>query len=195
MIMIKKKIIIKCSGSGYVLDVPESNAKEGAQLITYDIHGGDNQVWNITDEGRISSELNTDMVLVKDSDNNVVLGKNRDDDSDKWKLEEKGVIRNLSAPALVMTDCCGRVKMLAEQEQCPEQSWSLETLESLRIHEAQPATSCHLKYPLPVSVDTCSDWELRCEVTVRQSTPATYFCVIGWAPGGYSGIRVIKETI
>ena len=49
MIMIKKKIIIKCSGSGYVLDVPESNTKEGAQLITYDIHGGDNQVWNITD--------------------------------------------------------------------------------------------------------------------------------------------------
>ena len=48
-------------------------------------------MWNITDEGRISSELNNDMVLVKDSDNNVVLGKNRDDDSDKWMLEDAGV--------------------------------------------------------------------------------------------------------
>ena len=43
------------------------------------------------------------------------------------------------------------------------------------------------------TLDTCQDWELRCSVTVSASTPATYFCVVGWGPAGYSGIQEVTE--
>ena len=44
------------------------------------------------------------------------------------------------------------------------------------------------------TLDTCQDWELRCSVTVSASTPATYFCVVGWGPAGYSGVQQVTDT-
>ena len=135
MIMIK----INRSGSGYV---PESNAKEGVQQQ----HWGDNQVWNIIHEGRISSEpwfwfwskiLMTFMT--------------RQEMSDKWMLEDAGV--SSSEDWLLW-----RVKM------SPEQSWSLE---SLRIHEAQTLPVVSRLYFLCWHVtevwgqcETISSWDL-----------------------------------
>ena len=43
------------------------------------------------------------------------------------------------------------------------------------------------------TLDTCQDWELRCSVKVNSSCPATYFCVVGWGPAGYSGIQEVEE--
>ena len=54
---------------------------------------------------------------------------------------------------------------------------------------AKPATSCHLTYPLPEQINTASNWSLENTVSVEETTDCTYFCVVGWGPGGYSGIQ------
>ena len=37
-------------------------------------------------------------------------------------------------------------------------------------------------------------WTLSCTVRVKSVTDCTYFCVVGWAPGGYSGIQQIDDS-
>ena len=39
----------------------------------------------------------------------------------------------------------------------------------------------------------CKDWELSCTVKVTASCPGSYFCVVGWGPGGYSGIQEVSR--
>jgi hypothetical protein len=55
---------------------------------------------------------------------------------------------------------------------------------------ARPAASCHLSYPLP---EFLGRWRLECSVSVSSSGPASYFCVVGWGPGGYSGIQQLED--
>ena len=55
---------------------------------------------------------------------------------------------------------------------------------------ARPAASCHLSYPLP---EFLGRWRLECSVTVSTSGPASYFCVVGWGPGSYSGIQQLED--
>eukprot|EP00088_Acartia_fossae_P070908 TRINITY_DN9606_c0_g1_i2.p1 TRINITY_DN9606_c0_g1~~TRINITY_DN9606_c0_g1_i2.p1 ORF type:complete len:252 (+),score=40.74 TRINITY_DN9606_c0_g1_i2:49-804(+) len=60
---------------------------------------------------------------------------------------------------------------------------------------SRPATSCHLTYPLPAEkINSASSWSLQATVRVEESTDCTYFCVVGWAPGGYSGIQEIDNN-
>jgi len=61
------------------------------------------------------------------------------------------------------------------------------------MSSALPATSCHLTYPLSSTIDTVSSWSLEATVSVEESTDCTYFCVVGWGPGGYSGIQQIDN--
>ena len=69
-----------------------------------------------------------------------------------------------------------------------------------KISDAKPATSCHLTYgpnldlsnELYQNVMQQHGWTLRNTVRVKEVTDSTYFCVIGWGPGGYSGIQQIK---
>ena len=37
------------------------------------------------------------------------------------------------------------------------------------------------------------EWSLECSVVVGRSCPSTYFCVVGWGPGGYSGIQQVDQ--
>ena len=52
-------------------------------------------------------------------------------------------------------------------------------------------TAIHARLEIPYSADLnhAKSWELRMDVTVTHSTEATYFCTVGWFPGGYSGIQ------
>ena len=36
-------------------------------------------------------------------------------------------------------------------------------------------------------------WTLQCTVNVKDTADATYFCVVGWGPGGYSGIKQVDS--
>jgi len=46
------------SGAGYCLDVPGSNTGNGVDLIVWECHNGDNQLWTIDNKGYIRSKLN-----------------------------------------------------------------------------------------------------------------------------------------
>jgi len=187
-------VSIRCEASGGVIDIPGGEAKVGIKLITYNHHGGDNQVLIINDEGRVRSKLDPDMFLMVDEDGSLVLGRSRRDDGrDQWIWnKDTGVVQCLGVDDVVLTEVCGgQLRLESQRDECPYQQWSL--VEADSVQQARPATSCHLKYPLPSHVDTCHDWELRCSVTVLHTCPATYFCVVGWGPGGYSGIQQVDE--
>jgi len=188
----KQKVVIRCEGSGEVIDIPGATSKPKTKLLVYDFHGGDNQTWYFDESGRISSLLNSKLYLTVDDDNNVVTDTVRDDGRDKWILEENGLIRCLGIKDMVLTEKCCTLIMDKLKDEDPYQRWSLPPADDVPDASC-PATSCHLRYPLPREVDTCTDWELKCSVTVRQTCPATYFMVVGWGPAGYSGIQEISE--
>ena len=37
-------------------------------------------------------------------------------------------------------------------------------------------------------------WTLQCTVNVKDTADSTYFCVVGWGPGGYSGIKQVDSN-
>ena len=60
--------------------------------------------------------------------------------------------------------------------------------------KVKPATSCHLQYePIP-SEGLTDEWTLENSVRVTTSTKCTYFCVVGFGPGGYAGIQHVSDT-
>ncbi len=83
----------------------------------------------------------------------------------------------------------------AEEEEEEEEEGQQEKVGLLRRCRPKPATSCHLRYRglAPSSSDLSSEWALECAVTVEESADCTYFCVVGWSPGGYSGIQQVDE--
>jgi len=53
-----------------------------------------------------------------------------------------------------------------------------------------PATSIHVNWNLPRgSLSYANEWELGVNVKVLNSADNTYFCTVGFGPGGYSGIQ------
>ena len=78
--------------------------------------------------------------------------------------------------------------------------WYLD--KDLTISDAKPATSCHLRYgpklclksELYEKVMRRHGWTLRNTVRVKEVADCTYFCIVGWGPGGYSGIQQIDEN-
>ena len=162
------------------MDVPESNAQAGVGLLVYGHHhGGDNQVFIFHSDGLVSSALDPDLVLGGEGDK-VVLTRNREES--RWSLHTVTgghIIRLCSSPGLVMADRAGNLVLEAERDESPEQCWRLLEARGELEEAARPATSCHLRYPLPQEVEDCSDWELSCTVTVAASCPSTYFCVVG----------------
>ena len=177
------------------------------QVGMYPHHGGDNQVWRLEEGGVISTQLDPALVLVVGEGGAVVLGP-RAGAGQSWGAGEGGLLSWGDTGLVLTQQCGGGVGAAPPREECPHQSWDLVPAADMDT-AATPATSCHLRYPLPGDVsphvstlsmlppadtlDTCQDWELRCSVTVSASTPATYFCVVGWGPAGYSGIQEVTE--
>ena len=149
------------------------------QLLVYcHHHGGDNQVFLLSSAGLISSALDPDLVLGVEGEAVVVT---RRRESATWCLEPVTgghIIGLASNPSLVMADRGGRLVVERRKDECPHQSWRLLPGEVIE-DPALPATSCHLRYPLPQEVEDCSNWSLSCTVTVSDSSPSTYFCVVG----------------
>ena len=174
------RVFLISSGSGGVVDVPESEASEGVPLLVYGHHhGGDNQVFLLHSDGLLSSALDPALVLGVKGDS-VVLTRSREEAS--WSLQPVTggqTIRLLSSPGQVMTDRDGYLVLEAERDESPEQSWRLVEVTEGVEEAARPATSCHLLYTLPQEVEDCSSWCLSCTVTVTASSPSTYFCVVG----------------
>ena len=133
----------------------------------YDHHGEDNQVWNVDTEGLISSQLQPRLFLTE-VQGSLVLGSNKEE-TVRWTIEEDtGMIRMKKDPIMVITEKCGKLEVVPARDECPQQIWDIIDADKEIESAAKPATSCHLKYPIPDSVDldSATDWELRCSVKV-----------------------------
>ena len=199
-----KSINLQCVGSGGVVDLP--SYAEGTEVLVYgDQHGGDNQAfhWD-TRIGDIASVVDSNLVLRISEEGRVVLGRRQGDARERWILGSCGNLDDIESEAihcgsicslenkeLVMTDRKGSLVVEQIRDECPHQTW--EVVKSQAEETAKPATSCHLKYPLPAEVEESSFWQLENSVVVRKSSSTTYFCVVGWGPAGYSGIQEIQK--
>jgi len=102
-----------------------------------------------------------------------------------WSREDGGAKGRSAAPALAggaaalvrCTDWCTAATL---HQVVPESSMA----------PAWPPASCHLSYLLP---EFLGRWRPECSVTVSTSGPVSYFCVVGWGPGGYSGILQLED--
>ena len=143
----------------------------------YGNHGEDNQVWNVDTEGLISSQLQPRLFLTE-VQGSLVLGSNKEE-TVRWTIEEDtGMIRMKKDPIMVITENCGKLEVVPARDECPQQIWDIIDADKEIESAAKPATSCHLKYPIPDSVDldSATDWELRCSVKVILSH--YFFCSI-----------------
>jgi len=90
----------------------------------------------------------------------------------------------------VLAERLGMLVVEQLKDEDPHQTW--EVVDTQHETGARPATSCHLTYHLPGELLNSTTWTLQCTVTPELSHPATYFCVVGWGPGGYSGIQEVE---
>ena len=84
-------------------------------------------MWQLGEDGRISSVLEPSLSLAVDQDHkHVVLSKNRDDLRDIWAMENL-VIRSLAGADLVLTEKHGHLIVDGLQDESPWQMWSLQS--------------------------------------------------------------------
>ena len=197
------RVFLICSGSGGVADVPGGDSSEGVPLLVYGHHhGGDNQVFLLHSDGRLSSGLGPGLMVAAQGDRVVLT---RRSEQARWSLRSVTgghTVSLLSSPGLVMTDRAGHLVLEEERDESPEQCWRLLEATAEVEDAARPATSCHLRYDLPAKVEDCRDWELSCTARVTASCASSYFCLVGktrpgqdweifscWQAGGRPGTR------
>ena len=189
----------KCKdGNGllHYLDIPGSKCEEGVQVNAYHhLHGGDNQQWKWHDEKIVSLILSPLYSLavkeIKDGSHIILRCGNNENDGNtfynKWMFEN-GVIK-LQADVNFFIGLSDE-NIVLQNDENNITKWETEFIECL----AKPATSCHLNYrPIP-KLDNYNSWTLQNTVCVQRSANTTYFCILGWGPGGYSGIQQIDEN-
>ena len=86
------------------------------------------------------------------------------------------------------------LKFVIKVNQDPFLSYAEELFNEIDENDAdiKPATSCSLRYgpKLPdFDPETNTNWLLEATVQVERSADNTYFSVVGFGPGGYSGIQ------
>ena len=128
------------------------------QVGMYPHHGGDNQVWRLEEGGVISTQLDPALVLVVGEGGAVVLGQ-RAGAGQSWGAGQGGLLSWGDTGLVLTQQCGGGVGAAPPREECPHQSWDLVPAADMDT-AATPATSCHLRYPLPGDVSphvsTCS---------------------------------------
>jgi len=107
-----KYFIIQSKDNGLVLDIRGGQANAGAEVILWDRHGNDNQVWfqdPVT--GTIRSKLNPDMCLDINGNNRLFINHYQPGDpNQQWQYNKhRDVIENRSDPNRVL-DVVGGAK-------------------------------------------------------------------------------------
>jgi len=124
--------VIKSKHSGLVVDIEQS--MHGANVITYQKHGGDNQLWAWKD-GVIVSKLGYALDVKggkPDAGTNVISWERHGGQNQKWRMEGDKIISELNGMAL---DICHAsqdsnieiiVWPLKSADEVDNQSWELE---------------------------------------------------------------------
>ena len=144
------------------------------QVGMYPHHGGDNQVWRLEEGGLISTQLDPALVLVVGEGGAVVLGQ-RAGAGQSWGAGEGGLLRWGDTGLVLTQQCGGGVGAAPPREECPHQSWDLVPAADMDT-AATPATSCHLRYPLPGDVSPHVSTCQCCRLQTRWTRVRTGSC-------------------
>jgi hypothetical protein len=209
--------VLRNNHFGVCLDILESAVEFGRPVGVYRfVHGGKNQLWSWT-RGKLMSALDADLCLGVDARGVVVLARPSEPRTN-WLRTADGLIVCADAKDMAIT-CIGGcssdqvvVRQTSGEALQVKPRMAFSSLCNVRAlcanHDAyfifqvwteeqwdnspRPACSCHLTYLGLTSSDVSAHkWTLQCSVRVRETADSTYFCVVGWAPGGYSGIQQI----
>lgn len=183
------------SNRGLYVDIPGSNAKPEGPICLYgDGHGGDNQCW-IWEDQKIISVLDSNLCLgvkkvCEGAEIILVPTPKKKCNLCSWMQSNNGIVL-FGSNNLAMTVSKNKCILQPLSPNNPTQTW---TLTPTSTHDkAQPACSTHFNYQGLTKSDCSQNWELQCSIKVKESTDCTYFCVVGWSPGGYSGIQEITK--
>lgn len=203
-----KSLVPGADGEELVADVYGSEAAAGTPVGVYGggAHGGDNQLWRLGEEdGRVATAL----LSSEDGAGDLCLAVGGEEGEDGGGrpvlLAARGEATRFSAVRagggdavvlaaldreLVLTHDGGARLLAAPRD--PDDRAQLWRMEPAERDPPRPATSCHLTYRLPEGAAGGGSWELRCSCVVELSADCTYFCVVGWGPGGYSGVQQLQ---
>jgi hypothetical protein len=165
---------IKVAGLERYLVVPD--CEDCNVCLTECFEGDTSQLWFQDDQGLIKWAERPKMFLIQDdnadNEHKAKLTKDTSKLNSKWKCQ------------WVVTS--GSRQYDSKSEEDPNNLY-----ERVYVQLPRPATSCHLCYgpELPRWIHDIEEWTLECSVVVEKSVDCTYFMVVGWSPGGYSGIQ------
>lgn len=179
------------------LDIPGSRCEDGVQVEGYfQLHGGDNQQWIYSDNKIVSLIDYPSYILavteVKAGSPVELYCKDNTAQScyKEWVFENNGTIKlkqNKDFCLSVSNNGCVVLQQLGNSN---NSKWEKVNIDC----RPKPASSCHLTYE-PPSISVEESWTLENTVCVRKSASSTYFCVVGWGPGGYSGIVMLLGSL
>ena len=179
-------------GEDLYMDAPR--CEHGCKVIAYQhLHGGDNQQWHYRDRKIISLFLSPEYCLsIREIKHNssVTLSCTSEEDEfcyNEWVFEDDSI--KLKADENFCIGISNNELVLQGIAENGATAWFREVCEST----SKPATSCHLNYKPVPDMEDFDSWALENTVCVRKSYNTTYFCILGWGPGGYSGIQQIDE--
>ena len=123
---------IKSKHSGFVLDIEE--AKHGGNIITYEKHGGDNQLWKWKGKSIVSKLGHA--LDVKDGNSeegtNIIAWKRHGGPNQQWRIKGDKIISEFNNMALDIKDGSTDsntniiVWPLKSEEDVDNQSWEFE---------------------------------------------------------------------
>uniref|UniRef100_A0A0K2UNN2 Uncharacterized protein n=1 Tax=Lepeophtheirus salmonis TaxID=72036 RepID=A0A0K2UNN2_LEPSM len=184
-----KWCLIRHVKTGRVLDV----APDSEFVIAYPtVHRGPNQLWKWDGSSLVSRD---GFGLLRHEKEGKVIKSKSLEKSQQFTFGEDGIF--ITDDKLVLGFRAGNLTLetCSDNKAFEEQRWELIETDDHENYEAKPATSCHLRYDI---VDPYfknrDEWKLSCSVKVKSSTECTYFCVVGWSPGGYAGIQEIDSN-
>lgn len=187
----------ECGTTRYI-DIPHSQCVNGTKLVAWHcFHGGVNQQWR-WEEGRIVSSMSPRFCLAAEmlTDGAVVFLSYTDErreassaKKDLWTCEA-GVIKLQGYEDFYLGLVNEKLLLRKKCSTGDTTKWEMEVIEP----KVKPATSCHLQYE-PIPTEGLSEsWTLENSVRVKNSADCTYFCVVGFGPGGYCGIQQINKN-
>ena len=185
-------------GTEKYIDIPGSQCINEIELAAYPyFHGGSNQQWR-WDKGNIISSISPKFCLavheVKDGSSVILHCRDtkptRGIINDKWILKDGVITLANNEHYHIGLNGTDKIVLRSVRPNHVTTKWKTEAVGST----AKPASSCHLQYqPIPQS-KIVDSWTLENTVCIRHTANCTYFCVVGWGPGGYSGIQQIDEN-
>lgn len=192
-------VVISNRGSGRVIDLPDCDTTSQTQISLWERHDGESQHWIFRQDGTIASGMDSNVVIdvldgAMEDKTPIVIAPHHGGDNQKWNFRY-GFIECMKDQNFVLSESNGKLVLERKSVNFTYQKWEcLRSSISIEKAIAKPATTCHLRYALPDHIETSRVWVLKNSIRVKRTTNCTYNCVVGWGPGGTSGLQQLDNS-